>query len=156
MQTAASGATAASTSAITSDEILDLIYSVDKAYRDKPSSRLVMHDNTVKALRKLTVGASDDRRIWQAGEPSGAPSTIHGVPYIINNAMPQLTAGVSSKVMAFGDFSQFYIRQVGGLEIVRLNERFADSRAVGFFGYQRLDSKLLNANSVKFLALAAS
>lgn len=153
---ASSGVTAAATNAITSDEILDLIYSVDKVYRDNANSVLVMHDSTVKALRKLTVGASDDRRIWQPGETAGAPATLHGKRYVINNAMAELSSGVSSKVMAYGDFDYFIVRLVKGIELVRTTERFIDSRAVGYFAWARAGSRVVNSSAIKYIALAAS
>jgi HK97 family phage major capsid protein len=156
MDGATSGKVAASTSAITSDEIIDLIYSIDKSYRRSPNARLVLHDSTVAALRKIKVGSDDNRPVWQPSMREGAPDLIHGIPYFVNNAMAELSDGANAKVMAFGDFNQFNVRLIGGLEVLRLNERYADERSVGFFGYQRLDSKLMNTAAVKFLALAAS
>jgi len=153
---ATEGHVAAATNAITSAEIIDLIHSIDKAYRMSPSFRLVLHDSTVAALRKLTIGSGDARPLWQPSVRDGEPDRIHGVPYIVNNDMPELSGGANSKVIAAGDFSKFNIRLIGGLEMVRLNERYANERSVGFFGYQRVDSKLINANAVKYLALAAS
>lgn len=153
---ASSGKVAASTTAITSDEILDLIFSLDKSYRDNANSVLVMHDSTLKELRKLTVGSSDDRPIWQPSLRDGAPATLHGKRYIINNAMAELSDGVSSKVMAYGDFDYFIVRMVKGIEMVRLTERFADSRAVGYFAWARMGARVINSSAIKYLALAAS
>lgn len=156
MNDATSGKVAASTSAITSDEIIDLIYSIDKSYRRSPNFRLCLHDSTVAALRKIKVGSDDNRPIWQPSMRDGEPDRIHGIPYFVNNAMAELSDGANSKVMAAGDFNQFNIRLIGGMEVVRLNERYANERSVGFFGYQRVDSKLMNTSAVKYLALAAS
>lgn len=156
MNDATSGKVAESTTSVTTNEILDLIYSIDKSYRRSPNFRLCMHDSTVAALRKIKVGSDDNRPIWMPSIRDGEPDQILGVPYFINNAMPELTDGVSSKVIAAGDFNQFNIRLIGGMEVVRLNERYANERSVGFFGYQRVDSKLMNTSAVKYLALAAS
>ena len=47
MANAALGKTAASATAVTADEILDLIYSIDRSYRGSSSFGLMMNDNTV-------------------------------------------------------------------------------------------------------------
>jgi len=52
MTSATVGVTAASTTAITADEIISLIHSVAPQYRTANSS-LILHDNTLAAIRKL-------------------------------------------------------------------------------------------------------
>ena len=148
------GKAAAATNAITRDEILDLIHSVDIAYR--PNARLMMNDATILAIKKLTIGSADDRPLWQPSIRDGEPGTIEGYSYLINNDMATLASGVNSRVMLFGDFSKYAVRVVNNLEIKVLQELYAASRSVGYFGFLRLDGELLDGAAVKHLRLAAS
>lgn len=150
------GKTAAATNAITRDEILDLIHSVDRVYRGLPNSYLMLHDSTLAAIKKLTVGTGDDRPLWQPSIRDGEPDRIEGIPYIINNDIAELTDGVSSDVMVYGDFSKYVIRMSRDIEVKRLVERYADERVTGWFAFMRFDSELINTSAVKKLRLAAS
>lgn len=155
LNAASTGLTADATGAITRDEIVDFIYSVDRAYR--PNGTLMMHDSTVAAIRKLSFGSGDDRPLYQAGNAQlGEPATIEGFQYIVNNDFDQLSDGASSNVMAFGDWSRFYVRIARGMELKRLDERYADERVVAFFMFLRADSELMDNSAIKLLTTAAS
>jgi len=54
----------------------------------------------------------------------------------------------------FGDFSKFVVRVAGGLQFLRLDERFADALVVGYIAYKRVDSNILQANAIKHLVQA--
>jgi HK97 family phage major capsid protein len=144
----AKGADAGAT-ALTRDNLLDLIHSVDPAYRRSPSATLMMNDATLKYLRKLVIGASDDRPLWQPSMIQGEPATIEGFRYIINQDMPNI--GTTNKSVAFGDFSKYIIRTVGGITLRRLDERYAEQLLVGFLAWQRADGRLLSTTAVKHL-----
>ena len=58
----AAGVTAASATAVTADEIIDLIHSVDPAYRVR-NVTFMMNDSTLAAVRKLKDG--DGNYLWQ-------------------------------------------------------------------------------------------
>jgi len=116
----------------------------------------MMHDSTLAALKKLTVGSADDRSLFVPDLQNGTLGFIDGYPIVINNDVAELTSGVSSKVIYFGDWSKYYIRIVQDFELRRLVERFADERCVGFFGFLRADGELIDTLAVKHLALAAS
>ena len=141
--------TAASTTAVTRAEIVNFIHKVDVAYRNSPMTRLMMHDSTVAAIKLLTVGSSDARPLWQPGIAFGAPDTIEGYRYVVNNDMAEMAS--SAKFMLFGDFSQFAIKEVGGFQIKRMNERYGEELAVGFLGWKRWGSKILNSGAIKYL-----
>lgn len=149
---ASSGKTAAANNAITYAEILDLKHSVDPAYRTGPNAYFMFNDSTLAAIKKLSVGSSDARPLWQPGVSVGAPDTIDGTPYIINQDMASI--GSETIPVAFGDFSKYVIRQVLGDEMVVLRERYADERANGYFVYSRYDGKLINTDAIKYLTMA--
>lgn len=153
---ASAGKTASATNAITRDEILDLVHSVDRAYRNGPDTAFMMNDSTLAAIKKLTVGTSDDRPLWQPSIQAGTPGLLEGFPIVVNNDVAELTDGASSEVMFFGDWSKYYIRMVQDFELRRLVERYADERCVGFFGFLRVDGDLIDTTAIKSLTLAAS
>jgi HK97 family phage major capsid protein len=147
----AAGKTAAATAAVTADEIIDLIHSVDPAYRTAPSTALMMNDSTLAAVRKLKDG--NGNYLWQMGNyQAGIPQNILGYNVVVNQAMDSLAA--AKKVMLFGDMSKFYVRKVGAPSLYVARERFAPD--YGILGYIRFDGVLTNTAAVKHLITAAS
>lgn len=134
-----------SASAITRDNILDLIYSVDPAYRSAPGAALMMHDTTLKAIAKLTIGTSDDRPLWQPSIITGQPDTIEGKRFYINMSMDEIGAG--KETVLFGDLKKFVIRRVLGTTLFVYREKYMDYLQLGFQAYCRWDSRLLDAGT---------
>lgn len=149
------GVTAASATAITFNEVIDLKHSVDPAYRMSQSSGYMFHDKVLAALKKLSVGSSDARPLWQPSHREGEPDTVDGSRYWINQSMDD-TINASSKLILYGDFSKYHIRLVQELLIIRLNERYADNGLVGFIGHMRWDGECVNTAAIKHLITAAS
>jgi HK97 family phage major capsid protein len=139
--------TAASATLYTHDELLDVIHAVDPAYR--PQARFMFPDSTLKLLQKIKVlqysGDTVGMPLWQPGLTAGAPNTILGYPYVINQSMAAAASG--AKDLIFGDFSKFIIRDVVDVDLVRLDERYADTHQVGFLAFTRSDSDLLDAGT---------
>lgn len=147
----AAGVTAAATGAITADEIIDLIHSVDPAYRASPNSAIMMNDSTLAAVRKLKDG--NGNYLWQMGNyQAGVPQTLLGYNVVVNQDMDSLAA--AKKVMLFGDMSKFYVRKVGAPSLYVARERFAPD--FGILGYIRFDGVLTNTAAIKHLITAAS
>jgi HK97 family phage major capsid protein len=146
------GKTAAAVAAITYEELLDLVHSVDPSYRMSPNAGFMLHDSTLAAIRKLKDG--DGRYIFSAGE-NGAPATILGYRFHVNNDMAQLTSGAGSRVVLFGDLSRYVVRRVALMYLTRLTEKHASKFQTGFVAFERLDGKLVNTAAVKHLKLAA-
>jgi HK97 family phage major capsid protein len=149
----AEGKVAAATNAVTADEIIDLIHSVDPAYRSAPNTAIMMSDSTLAAVRKLKDG--DGNYLWQMGNyQAGIPQNLLGYNVVVNQAMAGIGDGVDSKIMLFGDMSKFYVRKVGAPSLYVARERFAPD--FGILGYIRFDGVLTNTAAIKHLALAAS
>jgi HK97 family phage major capsid protein len=129
-------------SGITYDDIVDLEHSVDVAYR--ANAKWMMHDVMVARLKKLR----DDvgRPLWQAGLAVGAPNTINGYPYQVNNSMVS-TATNGSKALLFGALDKYLIRDVREITLVRLDELFALYGQVCFVAWARSDGDLLDAGT---------
>ena len=139
----------ASIAAIGVDDILDLYHSVDEAHRGSAKYGFMMNDSTLLAVRKLK--DSDGRPIFTESYRVGEPSTLLGRPIYINRDMANATT--TNKPIICGDFGKYRIRQVRGMEMVTMRERYADQRSNGYFGYARFDGRLLDVNAVKHLVI---
>ena len=142
---AETGVTAASATAVTADELMDLYYSLKSPYRKK--SVWVLNDSTIKAIRKLK--DTNGQYLWQPSLTAGTPDTILGRPVKTSAYMPAIAAG--AKTIAFGDFSYYWIADRQGRSFKRLNELFAATGQVGFLASQRVDGKMILAEAVKVL-----
>lgn len=138
---AGTGVTAASASAITYNELLDLQHSVDPSYR--ANARFMMHDSTLKAIRKLV--DDQNRPIFQADITGASPGTLLGMPIVINQDIATIATG--AKTIVCGDFSKYLIRDVTDFTLLRLEERYADYHQVGFVGFSRHDGRILDAGT---------
>ena len=143
------GKAAAGDSAITYDELVELMHSVDPAYQ--ANSRWMLNFTTLGMIQKLT--DLNGQPLWGPLASEG-PDTILGRPYIINQDMPDATTG--SRSLLYGDLSIYHIRDAGNVIVLRLDERFADKLQVGFIGFLRSDGDLVDAgtNPVKHLIQA--
>ena len=147
---AETGVTAASATAVTADELMDLYYSLKSPYRKK--SVWVLNDSTIKAIRKLK--DKNGQYLWQPSLTAGAPDMILGRPIKTSAYMPAIAAG--AKTIAFGDFSYYWIADRQGRSFKRLNELFAATGQVGFLASQRVDGKMILAEAVKVLVQKAA
>ena len=139
------GVTAASATAITMDEVLDLYHSLKSSYRK--NGTFLVNDATVKAIRKLKDGQG--QYLWQPSVQAGTPDTILNRPVISSQFMPVAAAG--EKTILFGDFKYYWIADRQGRTFKRLNELYAANGQVGFLASQRLDAKLILPEAIKVL-----
>jgi HK97 family phage major capsid protein len=139
------GVTAASATAITADELMDLFYSLKAPYRK--NAVWVMNDATVKAVRKLK--DQTGQYLWQPALTAGTPDTLLGRPVYTSAYMPAVAAGAKS--IAFGDFKYYWIADRQGRSFKRLNELYAATGQIGFVGSQRVDGKLTLPETIKVL-----
>jgi HK97 family phage major capsid protein len=147
------------TTGFTYTGLVTMEHSVDPAYRR--NSRWMMSDVALRQVRLIL--DTQNRPIFVPGYTGGTgeliggqPDTLMGRPIIINQDMPVPAANARS--VAFGDFSKYIIREVRGTQIVQLRERYADALQVAFFGYQRVDGRLIDAgtNPIRLLQNSAT
>ena len=124
------GVTAASATAITMEEVIDLFFSLKAPYRK--NATFVVNDATVKAIRKLKDGQG--QYLWQPSITQGTPDTILNRPVVTSQYMPIAAAG--EKTILFGDLSYYWIADRQGRTFKRLNELYAANGQVGFLAWQ--------------------
>lgn len=131
-------------SALSFDDVIRLYFSVDKQYREKGA--WLMNDETALALRLLK--DADGNSLW-----NHANDTILGKPVYINSAMPSVAPG--EKVLAFGDYSFYWIVEREPISVRVLREKFFDVGQIGYLAYEFLDGKLIQPEAVKVLQITA-
>lgn len=132
---------------ITFDDVMDLYHSLKSPYRK--NAVWILNDSTVKALRKLK--DNNGNYIWQPSVQAGVPDMILNRPYYTSSYAPEIASG--NKVLAFGDFTHYWISDRQGRSFKRLNELYATSGQVGFLGSQRVDGKLVLPEAVKVMTM---
>ena len=139
------GVTAGSATAITTDELIDLFYSLKTPYRR--NAVWLLNDATIKLVRKLKDGQG--QYLWQPSLVSGTPDTLLGKPVYTSAYMP--TAAADAKTVAFGDFGYYWIADRQGRSFKKLNELYAANGQVGFMASQRVDGRLILQEAVKVI-----
>lgn len=138
---------ASGSSNLTFDLLFDLKHSVDPAHRD--SAAWLFSDDTFKAISKIT--DSQGRYLLEDNLQTGPNErmTLLGKPFYIDNSSTAINFGSSNnKVVWFGNFGRFGIRQIRQTEVLTLNELFALKRKVGFVGFVRADSRIMQSTGL--------
>lgn len=128
------------------DDLVDLEHSVDPIYRSNPKAGWLMHDQTIKAVRKIkdTTGRPIFVPGYEQGNPGGAPDRLLNRPLNVDQAMPQMAA--NAKSIAFGDFSKYMIREVMDLTLFRMaDSKYIEMGQIGFVAFNRQGGNLIDA-----------
>lgn len=145
------GATAVS-GAFTADNLIDLSYSVNSAYRRQPGTGWQAAATSLAAVRKLkdTYG----QYLFQPSLQAGQPDTLLGFPIFEN---PDVAApATSAKSVLFGHFPSYYVRMAGGIRFDRSDDYAFANDLVTFRATVRIDGNLPQTGSVKYFIGAAS
>lgn len=154
-----SAGTTASGTAITKAELVKFQASIDYSYQNNPKTGWMMHQSVLAYLRTLDF-STDTTHIFVPGNlATGEPDRLLGWPVFINNDLPAVTGATGLPVTAtkhiyLGDFSKFVIRQIRDVSIERNDYLYWDALSVGFMGWMRTDSNLINANAIKSILQA--
>ena len=143
------GVTAASTTAITSDEVINLIYALKRPYRK--NAKFIVNDQTLAVLRKLKDG--NGAYMWQPSLQIGEPDSLLGYPIYTSAYVPTILAG--KPVIAFGDFSYYNIGDRGVRSFQELKELYAGNGMIGYVAKERVDGKLVLPEAVQILKMKA-
>lgn len=135
---------------ITADELIDLVYSLDRPYRKRAA--FILNDATVAQIRKLK--DVNGAYIWQPSLKDGEPDRLLGYPAYTSAFAPKTEKG--KLAVAFGDFSYYKIGDRGNRSFQDLKELFAGNGMVGFLGKERVDGILVLREAVKLLKIGAT
>ena len=138
---------AAAANAITTNELIDLYYSLRSPYRKR--AVWIMNDATVNMIRKLKDG--NGQYIWSPGITANDTDTILGRKVYTTTCMP--TAKTGAKTVAFGDLDYYWVGDREGISFKRLNELYATKGQVGFLATKRLDARLILPETIKVLKM---
>jgi HK97 family phage major capsid protein len=136
------------------DDLVDLEHSVDPAYRRSGKCGFMMHDTSLKVIKKLkdTTG----RPIWLPGIESGEPNAILGRPYAVNQQLPTMEA--NAKSIAFGDFSKYIVRDVSQILLFRFTDSaYSRKGQVGFLAFMRTGGRYIDVGgAIKYYQNSAT
>ncbi len=152
MPAATVGHTSTSTTDISYSDLLHLKHSVDPWYRNSKACRWMMNDSTLLTFKEML--DVNGRPLWKPSIADGTPALIDGDPYIIDQGLDSI--GTGTIPMAYGDMSEFTIRDVMGFTMHRMTEKYIDYGQIGFLAFMRTDSGLMDTAAVRSLSMAAS
>lgn len=142
--------TAAASSAVTADELIELQAMVKQAYQG--NACWTMHPETYAAIKALKDG--NDRYLLQDDFTSAIPFRMLGKPVYLSDNMPKIGSG--NKAVLYGDYSGISVnfRENIGIEVLR--EKYATQHAIGVISWFEFDSKVTNHQKLAALTMASS
>lgn len=129
------------------DDVLTLINSLgDYQY----AAHLMMNQSVVNSIAMMK-----DAKGQYLFPPNAKLTEIRGIPIIPCKDLPGTLAGGTVAIVA-GDLSYYHIADREGIEMVTLNERYADTDQIGIRAIRRVDGKVALTEAFKILKVKAS
>ena len=149
--------TTGQTTTVTYDDLVDLVHSVDPAYRMSGKCAFMMNDSSLKVIRKLKDTAG--RPIFLPGYDGLAgsmPDTLLGYQININQDIAVMAA--NAKSILFGDFSSYKIRDVMDIQMFRFDDSaYIKLGQIGFLAWMRSGGSYVDVGGgVKYYANSAT
>lgn len=141
--------TAASTAAVTADELIDVQEAVPDEFQNKAC--WIMSKATRTAIRKLKDGQGNYLLNKDYGAKWGY--TLLGKDVYVSENMPNMSA--SAAAIMYGDFSGLAVKLSEAMEIQILREKFATQHAIGVVAWMEFDAKVENAQKLSKLVMHA-
>lgn len=133
-------ATAASSSAITYADIINLKSKVKAPYNQVGRAVFVMASSTKDAL--IGMVDKNGRPLYIESMSAGVPDKLLGYPVVIDDAMPEIAA--KANVMLFGDPKAYKARIVRGIEVATYDEsKYREQGCVGMQAFVTGDGRLM-------------
>lgn len=142
--------TAASSTAVTADELIELQASVKQAYQQ--NACWTMHPDTFTALRKLK--DNNGRYLLQDDITGEFPYRLLGKPVYLSDNMPKMAA--SAKSILYGDYSGLSVNFRENISIEVLREKYATQHAIGVVAWFEFDSKVTDSQKLAVLTMKAA
>lgn len=141
--------TAAASSAVTADELIQLQGKVKDVFQD--NAIWIMNPATRDALRTLKDDVGRYMLIDDLQSPFG--KTLLGKPVYVSDNCPTLGSG--KRAIFYGDMSGLAVKFSEELNVEVLRERYADEHAIGVIGWVELDGKVANQQKIAVLVMAS-
>lgn len=149
LSTVKQGVTAASQTAVTTDELIDLQDSVKDAFQQ--GAIWIMSSKTRTAIRKLKDG--NGRYLLQDDINAAFGRTLLGKDVYVSDNMPDMAAG--SRAIYYGDMSGLAVKITENFEIQVMREIYATQHAVGVVGWTEIDAKVEDEQKISVLTMAS-
>ena len=141
---------AGSTSAITTDKLIDLQDTIKDAFQ--ANACWIMSPSTRNVIKKLKDGQGN--YILEKDFSNGLNANLLlGKPVYISDNMPAIASG--AKAIYYGDFSGLALKISEDINIEILREKYATEHAIGVVGYMECDAKVENAQKLAALVMSA-
>ena len=135
---------AAAVTTVTCDNLIDTVHLVAPQYRASPRFSWLISDTLLKTVRKIKVNTTD--YVWKVGNEGGiaggAPGTIYGVPYRVNQYVKTATAN-GNVFAVVGDFNYFEIFDRTGMTSMMDPYSGASTNSTTLYMYTRTDSHMM-------------
>jgi HK97 family phage major capsid protein len=142
--------TAAATTVITADELIDLQEAVPDQYQ--AGAVWIMNKKTRTAIRKFKNTQGD--YILNQDATSRWGYTLFGKDVYTTDSVAEMAAGKT--VIFYGDMTGLAVKLSEEVNIQVLREKFATQHAIGVVGWIEIDSKVENAQKIAKLEMKAS
>lgn len=139
----------------TYEKLVDLVYSINDAYRNGGSAAWLMRDSSAGVLRKLRDGAGGTvgAVLWDPsltnGIQGGQPDRLLGYPVYTDPNVASMAS--NARILAFGDWSSYYVRTVGPLQFERNDSVYFAEDQSAFRGKWRVDADTVDATAVNVM-----
>lgn len=141
--------TAASATAVTADELIDLQETIPDVYQG--GCIWVMSKATRTAIRKLKDGQNN--YLLNKDATSRWGYTLFGKDVYISDNMPDMAAG--KRAILYLDPTGLAVKMTETPSVEVLREKYADQHAIGVICWMELDSKVENSQKIAALAMKA-
>lgn len=136
------GGTYITTEATEGDAIIELVYSLKRAYRK--NAAFILNDKMIAKIR--TYKDHNGAYMWQPSLIAGEPDKLLGYPVYTSQYAPE-------DAIAFGDFSYYNIGDRGTRSFKQLTELFAGNGMIGYVAKERVDGILVLPEAVQILKI---
>ena len=142
------GVTAASATAVTADELIELQGKVKQVYQQ--NACWTMAPATFTAIKKLKTGQGV--YLLQEDFSQAFPYRLLGKPVYLSDNMPAMTTG--NKAILYGDYSGLSVNIRENISVEVLREKYATQHALGVVAWFEFDSKITDAQKLAVMTMA--
>lgn len=152
LSTVSNKITAASSTALTADELIQLQGKIKDVFQG--NAIWIMNETTRTAIRQLKsqTGSYLLNEVYDLSSPF--KNTLLGKPVYVSDNMPEMEAGKIA--VYYGDMSGLATKFSEDINIEVLREKYATQHAYGIVGWLEFDSKIENPQKIAAIQMAGS